>query len=56
MKFGRNAPLSLDITVSRWQPCRHFTQKSAAIWQDCLAHMQQFHDSSHGVAAAAGYR
>jgi len=43
MKFGRIVPevnthrlteldFPFDVRVSRWQPWRHFTQKSAATW------------------------
>jgi len=43
----RGSDFWYDVTLSRWRPCRHFKQKSAAIcWVHCIrsvcaVHMQQ---------------
>jgi len=32
MHLATTSDFRFDVTLSRWRPCRYFTQKSAATW------------------------
>jgi len=52
LSFQIGSGWNLVVTLSRWRPWRHFTQKSAAIWWVhaqrplCIAALEQFYPQS----------